>query len=157
MAAAGGVPLADLPPIIIGGMPRSGTTLAAQLLGSHSEIAVPPAELAFFVGWRAGDDPSRRIDGHGELEERLRKLLPRLAQWGFGEDELVSESRDRVRTHRDLFVFLLDLYRRRAGKSRVGVKSVNYEDWLYVFDEWFDDYRFVHVVRHPVDAFASIK
>jgi Sulfotransferase family len=156
-AHAHAIPLDSRPPIIVGGVPRSGTTLMAQLLGSHDDIAVPPAELAFFLGWRPGDDPSRRMRDRGELETRVRALLPRLLRWGLTEEEPLTESRDIERTHRDLFVFLLDLYRRRVGKTRVGVKSVNYENWLYVFDEWFDDYRFAHMVRHPVDTFASIK
>jgi Sulfotransferase family len=138
-------------------MPRSGTTLAARLLGSHSEIAVPPAELGFFRSWKGGDDARRPMRGRAELEQRLRELLPRLSQWGLTEEELMAASRAVEPTYRDLFLFLLDRYRRRAGKRRVAEKSINYEDWLYVFDAWFDDYRFVHLVRHPVDAFASIK
>ena len=152
------LPFEGRPPIIVGGLPRNGTTLVGRLLGSHSEIALPPAELGFFnVMWTPGDPPDRPMDGRAEFDRRLHRLLARIGPWGLPEEEVLEASRDVPPTYRDLFVFLLDLYRRRTGKSRVGVKSVNFEYWLYVFDEWFDDFRFVHVVRHPVDGFASVK
>jgi hypothetical protein len=70
---------------------------------------------------------------------------------------VLRAARNRATRYRDLFVFLLDLYRRRVGKARAAEKTVYYHQWLYVLDAWFEDHRFVHVVRNPVDAFASIK
>ena len=151
-------PLDGRPPIFVGGLPRNGTTLVGRLLGSHSEIAVPPDELGFFnVLWKPGDRPDRPLAGREELDRRLERLLRRIPNWGLAEDDVREAARDVRPTYRDLFVFLLDLYRRRVGKPRGGEKSVNYQQWLHVLDAWFDDYRFVHVVRHPVDAFASVK
>jgi hypothetical protein len=151
-------PLEGRPPIIVGGLPRSGTTLVGRLLGSHSEIAVPPGELGFFnVLWRPGDPADRPMEGRAELDLRLQRLLARVVPWGFTEDEVREAARDLRPTYRDLFVFALDLYRRRVGKPRAGEKSVYNHQWLGVLDTWFDDYRFVHVVRNPVDAFASVK
>ena len=147
------------PPIFVGGIPRNGTTLTARLLGSHSEIALPPAELGFFdKSWQPGDDPWRPMEGRAELERRLKTLVERnVLEWGLTADEVYAAARTLRPTHRDLFVFLLDLYRRRVGKSRLAEKSINYQRWLYVLDAWFEDYRFVHVIRHPIDAFASLK
>src|SRR5205085_7041008 len=45
VASARDLPFEGRPPIIVGGLPRNGTTLVGRLLGSHSEIALPPAEL----------------------------------------------------------------------------------------------------------------
>jgi len=158
VASARDLPFEGRPPIIVGGLPRNGTTLVGRLLGSHSEIALPPAELGFFnVLWKPGDDPDRPMQGRAEFDRRLRRLLARIGPWGLPEEEVLDASRDVPPTYRDLFVFLLDLYRRRVGKARAGEKSVYHHQWLYVLDAWFEDYRFVHVVRHPVDAFASVK
>jgi Sulfotransferase family len=147
------------PPIFVGGIPRNGTTLTARLLGSHSEIALPPAELGFFdKTWRPGDDPWRPMEGRAELERRLTTLVDRnVLEWGLTRDEVFAAARTLRPTHRDLFVFLLDLYRRHVDKDRLAEKSINYQRWLYVLDAWFEDYRFVHVIRHPVDAFASLR
>ena len=151
-------PLEGRPPIIVSGLPRNGTTLVGRLLGSHSEIALPPGELGFFnVLWQPTDPPDRTMQGRAEFDRRLQRLLARIAPWGLPEDEVLEAAREVAPTYRDLFVFLLDLYRRRVGKPRAGEKTVNYQQWLHVLDAWFEDYRFVHVVRDPVDAFASVK
>ena len=153
-----GQELEGRPPIFVGGLPRNGTTLVGRLLGSHSEIAVPPDELGFFQSlWSPGDPPDRPKHGRAELELRLERLIRRIPNWGLPEDEVLEAARDAGPSYRDLFVFLLDRYRRRTGKPRVGEKTVYYHQWLYVLDAWFEDYRFVHVVRNPIDAFASIK
>ena len=151
-------PLEGRPPIFVGGLPRNGTTLVGRLLGSHSEIALPPDELGFFqVFWRPGDPPDRPLHGSAELEPRLERLLRRIPGWGLTEDEVLDAARGGAIAYRDLFVFLFDRYRRRAGKLRAAEKTVYYHQWLYVLDAWFEDHRFVHVVRNPIDAFASIK
>lgn len=153
-----GQSLEGRPPIFVGGLPRNGTTLVGRLLGSHGEIAVPSDELGFFQTlWAPGDPPDRPKHGRAELDQRLERLLRRIPNWGLPEEEVLEAARDGSAGYRDLFVFLLDLYRRRAGKPRVGEKTVYYHQWLHVLDAWFEDYRFVHVVRNPIDAFASIK
>jgi Sulfotransferase family len=146
------------PPIFVGGLPRSGTTLVGRLLGSHSEVALPPDELGFFqTFWQPGDPPHRPKHDGAELEGRLERLLRRIPNWHLPQDDVLEAARNGTAGYRDLFVFLLDLYRRRAGKTRAAEKTVYYQQWLYVLDAWFDDHRFVHVVRNPVDSFASIK
>jgi hypothetical protein len=143
-------------PILISGQPRSGTTLMARLLGSHSEIAIPPTELGFFDGTF---DPRKPIGGREQLEDRLRRLLSRDARhWGLDEEELLTRARTEIEpSYRGLFVLLLDAYRRHVGKRWMGEKTTNYQRWLDVLDGWFDDYRFIHVVRNPIDALASLK
>jgi Sulfotransferase family len=149
----------ESPPILIGGLPRSGTTMMGRLLGSHSEIAIPPTELGFFDRM-FGPEFARREPLHGreDFERRLRHLYARkLHEWSLDEVELLESSRAVEATWRGLFVFVLDRYRLHVGKSRFGEKTTTYERWFDVLDSWFDDYRFVHLIRNPIDMVASKK
>lgn len=48
------------PPIVLGGCPRSGTTLLLSMLGAHPEIYAIPVETHAFTLWkRRKDDPER--------------------------------------------------------------------------------------------------
>jgi Sulfotransferase family len=147
------------PLVLVGGLPRSGTSLMGKLLGSHSSVAVPPTELGFFERmFGTGFDPRRPMSGHAELERQLRRLHARkLHEWQLDEEALVAASHEVEPTYRALFVLVLDAYRRSVGKIWMGDKTTTYERWLGVLDEWFDDYRFVHMIRNPIDAFASLK
>jgi hypothetical protein len=148
------------PPILIGGIPRSGTTMMARMLGSHSEIAIPPTELGFFERMFPSDFSRRAsLDGREDFEDRLRQLHARkLHEWSLDENELLEASRHVEPTWRGLFLFVLDQYRLRVGKSRFGEKTTTYERWFDVLDSWFDDdYRFVHLIRNPIDTIASKK
>lgn len=156
-------PAADVigsgPPTFIGGMGRSGTTLVAQLLGSHSQIAVPPTELRFFgPEFGARLDVRMGIPGRREFE-RLARMLhrARVHEWELDEEELVAAARKAECSYRELFVLVLDLYRRKVGKPRIAEKTPLYERHLHVLDDWFGDYRFVHMIRNPVDALASLR
>jgi hypothetical protein len=153
-------PVTGEPPLVlVGGLPRSGTTLMGKLLGSHSQIAVAPTELGFFDRmFGARFDPRRPMSGHAELEQQLRRLHARkLHEWQLDEEALVAASRELEPTYRTLFVLALDAYRQSVGKIWMGDKTTTYERWFGVLDEWFDDYRFVHMIRNPIDAWASLK
>jgi Sulfotransferase family len=140
------------PPVFVGGINRSGTTLMARVLGSHSALAVPPSEFLFF-GRRAAHPPADRQ----EFERRLAEILrwPRVQEWGLDEREVLERSRSWPATARSLFLLPLEAYRHLLGKDRVGEKSVLNEFRLEVFDAWFADYRVVQMIRHPVATYAS--
>ena len=149
----------ESPPILIGGLPRSGTTMMGRLLGSHSEIAIPPTELGFFERMFGAEFARRQqLSGREDFERRLLYLhAHKLHEWSLDEVELLEASRDVEPSWRGLFVFVLDQYRLHLGKSRFGEKTTTYERWFDVLDSWFDDYRFVHLIRNPIDAVASKK
>jgi sulfotransferase family protein len=140
------------PPVFVGGINRSGTTLMARIVGSHSALAVPPSEFLFFGrgGLRAPAD-------RAEFERRLAEILqwPRTREWGLDDGEVLEQSRTWPATARSLFVLPLEAYCRRLGKLRVGEKSVLNEFRIDTFDEWFGDYRLVQMIRHPLSAYAS--
>jgi hypothetical protein len=140
------------PPVFIGGINRSGTTLMARILGSHSALAVPPTEFLFF-GRKADRPPADRR----EFERRLAEILrwPRVGEWGLDERDVLSRSHSWPANTKSLFLLPLVAYRDVLGKARVGEKSVLNEFRRDVFDAWFSDYRLVQMIRHPVAAYGS--
>lgn len=140
------------PPVFVGRINRSGTTLMARILGSHSTLAVPPSEFLFF-GRKAQRSPADRR----QFEHRLAEILrwPRVREWGLDERHVLARSRSWPATTKSLFLLPLVAYRDVLGKVRVGEKSVLNEFRRDVFDAWFSDYRLVQMIRHPVAAYAS--
>ena len=140
------------PPVFVGGINRSGTTLMACILGSSSVLALPPSEFLFF-GKGAASEPRDRT----EFERRLVEILawPRVREWGLDEREVVARSRSWPVRSRSLFLLPLDAYRHRLGKPRLGEKSVLNEFRVDRLVAWFGDYRLVHMVRDPIAAYAS--
>jgi len=128
-------------PIIVGGFYRSGTTLLRRLLDAHSRIHCGP-EVKFFK------------DFYGDyLQDELHhvRLFSTLSTLGLSENEMLSIfGRAFVEGHR--------LAARKVGKVRWADK--NPENVLYL-NQWGqllpDGFLFVHVVRSPLDALASLK
>jgi hypothetical protein len=140
-------------PIFVGGINRSGTTLTARLLGSHREIAVPPTESLFF-GRRVHE---RDLGSSAAFARAVEDVLswPRMQAWNLDAEAILARARDVGWSARTLFVLLLDEYRRRSGKSRIGEKSVANEFRAELFEQWLPGHLMVHVVRHPFEVYAS--
>lgn len=143
------------PPVFIGGINRSGTSLMRQLLGSHCDLAIPPTELRLFDSF---PETSRRFSPY-ELESAVDFILKghRASLWELRVDEAMRFVSDEDPSLRGLFVGLLRAYAAKVGKRRFGEKTTQYERHLGTLDRWFPDgYAFVQVIRHPVLAYASI-
>lgn len=128
-------------PIIIGGFYRSGTSLLRRLLDSHSRIHCPP-EVKFFK------------DFYGDyLKDELRhtRFFTTLAGLGLTEEE-------RLQLFGATFVKSHELAAARAGKARWADK--NPENVLYL-EQWRrllpGGFIFIHMVRDPLDALASLE
>jgi hypothetical protein len=139
-------------PVFVGGLNRTGTTLMARIIGSHSGIAVPPSEFLFFGKGAAGP-----VRDRSEFELRLREILhwPRVREWGLDEENVLRRSRRWPPIARSLYLLPLDAYRRRLSKRQIGEKSVLNEFRLDTFESWFEDYRLVQMIRDPVATYAS--
>lgn len=139
-------------PVFVGGLNRTGTTLMSRIVGSHSGIAVPPSEFLFF-GKSAATPVRDRLD----FEHRLRHILswPRVLQWQLDERLVLERSRQWPPNARSLYLLPLDAYRRRLSKRQIGEKSVLNEFRLGTFEEWFEDYRVVQMIRDPLATYAS--
>lgn len=127
-------------PIIVGGCPRSGTSLLRRVLDSHSRIHCGP-EVKFFRDFYSDyfEDPL----SHLRFANSARSLL--------AEPELFD-------VLGRAFVTVHERAALHAGKPRWADK--NPENVLYLA-EWrrllSERWVFVHVVRNPLDTLASIK
>jgi len=141
--------------VLIGGVNRSGTSLMRQLIGSHSQIAMPPAEFEFFKKVKY---PHEQIRDRQVFSKLVNDILnwPKIKKWGLVEEDVLRAAQKAELSHQGLFLLFLDQYRQVVGKTIIGEKSTLYEQHLSTLDVWFErDYRFIHVIRHPINVFAS--
>lgn len=143
----------SVPLILIGGVNRSGTSLMRRIVGSHSQVAIPPTDFEFFEvakGLPLGTPAERRA-----VAERLL-AHPKLRAWGLPTAEILSGAEDIGPSARDLFTLLIERFRQLSDAPRSAWKTPKLEFHLDAFDAWFgESYRFVHLVRHPLDVYAS--
>ncbi len=124
------------PHIVIGGTPRSGTTLIRRTLDRHPAICCGPESSIFLPGpIRLGPVAA----GFEMAEDELRVMLAASPSQGAFIDTFASHYRDaRGR-------------RRWAEKTPLNVRSI---DWIL---ERFPEARFVHVIRDGRDVVCSMR
>jgi Sulfotransferase family len=149
-------------PLIIGGCPRSGTTLLRGLLNNHPDLAVP-AETGFVLPlWT-------RRHALGDLRREDNKR--RLAEWVFDTDGRGGRRiRAGVFTREQAFervlaapptlgsvvAELFQMYADAKGKPRWGDKRPAYATHLKAMFELLPDMQFINVVRDPRATAASL-
>lgn len=144
-------------PIFIGGINRTGTSLARRLLGSHPLLAIPPTELEFFK--RADVSLSRTLDRTRALALSREVLSwPKVAQWKLDPGDVAERVDAGEHSAMGVFVAILESFAASVGKPRWGEKTTSYERHLATLERWFDgNLVFVQMVRHPVAAYASAR
>ena len=127
--------------VIIGGPPRSGTTLTCRLVNAHSQIAILAPEFKFFDHLQKGHDVQTILSN--EKAQRWKLNLTDLYQ----------------QAPQDAYTETLIRYTDAAGKSIAGEKTPYNEFYYDLIQEWCTafDLKFIHVVRHPLDTIASDK
>lgn len=139
----------DLRPVVVCGLPRSGTSLVRELLNAHRKVVIldefPMARIPSFMAL-AGElecllqDPLESWRGQAQLsfQRRLAWLVSCL--WA-------SASRPEV-----LFRFV------KARNRRFGMKTpsaeLNYRDLAKLFRPFFPQY--VYCMRDPVEIYESL-
>lgn len=139
--------------VVIGGVNRSGTSLLRALVGSHPLIAVPKTETRMLSMLSTGNCAGEKT------EQTLERVLAgaKIRQMGLTFEE--------VSTHlplqtdngpRDIFCAILSAHAKRQGKPWFGEKTTYNEKYFNQLRTWFESHvRFVYVVRHPLNTFAS--
>jgi hypothetical protein len=141
-------------PLLIGGCPRSGTTLVRALLDNHPGIAVPPETNFVLPVWhdRASFSSPHEVaewifGGQGRGGRRLRGDLPR--------DEVVALVAAGGPSLGGVLAAAFAVYASRTGKPRWGDKRPRYAAYLDALFALWPDAQFVNVVRDPRGAVAS--
>ena len=124
-------------PIFIGGAARSGTTLLRAILDSHSRIACGP-------GAKIGNV----ILSQWQALNVMQALIAHDAQ------VVSSEQADAL--YRQLFLGLLEPYRRASGKPRVAEKTPNNVLNFSGLHALFPQSPLIHVIRDGRDVVASL-
>jgi len=122
-------------------MPRSGTNLIRRIIGSHSDIAIPTAEFAFFRDYSSG--------------KSVRQILTKekLGKWGVEFSDLYEQPPSQV------YITVLRRYAANKGKGISGEKTPLNEFYLGLAEDWLRDYELKCIVmmRNPLDVVASYK
>jgi Flp pilus assembly protein TadD len=121
-------------PLLIFGMPRSGTTLVEQILAQHPKV-VSGGELPFFMQTR--DDLGLMGAPSPALEQRIKDMEPR-------EFRKIAVK----------YLSLLDGIDKRA--SRITDKMPHNFEMLWLMALLFPKATFVHCEREPADTCMSL-
>ncbi|CAN5856331.1 hypothetical protein BH23CHL8_BH23CHL8_19130 [soil metagenome] len=140
--------------MLIGGLSRSGKTLLASMVGSHSRIAIPAAGShlwAYFHG-RNGD-----LADDANLERAISTLLRYRYVAALEPDarRIRAEAAAGPRTYGHLFGLFLAHYAEAHGKLRWGEHTSLVEAHADRVFEAFPDARVIHMVRDPRDRHSA--
>ncbi len=122
-------------PVILGGCPRSGTTLLRVMLDSHPRIVCGP-ETSLFTG--------------GFIPHKLA------ARFDMSEPEIWA-LHDQAGDHAQFVERFFSRYAERRGRSRWADKTpqnIRHLDYIY---RHFPEARFVHVIRDGRDVVCSMR
>jgi hypothetical protein len=148
-------------PLLVGGCPRSGTTLLRTLLDNHPALAVPPETDFVIPLW------VRRGRYRDLRDPRVRR---RLAEWIFDtpwrggnrlraglveRDEAVARVAAAPPTLGSLFSAAFGVFADAHGKPRWGDKRPGYAVYLDMVFALFPDAQFINLIRDPRAAAAS--
>jgi Sulfotransferase family len=152
----------DVPnrPVMIGGCPRSGTTLLRTMLHAHPELAIPRETRFVLESWAR----RRRF---GDLREQQNRR--RLARWIFmrkktdadrlGLDPGVAVERLLAAppTLGSLLAECFVMFAEKHGKPRWGDKRPMYASRVAAVFDLFPSAHFINVVRDPRACIASLR
>jgi len=128
-------------PIFITGVPRSGTTLMAQIINNHPDINCAYDSVNFMRFWH--DDKHESIqDTHDRIQKR----------WGMSFDiEKVLEQKTKAGIYDTMMKSIFD------SEKTWGEKTTMCWNAVPEFLEMFPNGRVIHMIRDPRDVLASWK
>jgi hypothetical protein len=147
-------------PVIVGGSPRSGTTLLRTMLHCHPELAMPRETRFVIEAWEARTR-------FGDL--RVAANRHRLARWILERDSSLARrlALDREKAVRRLLAApptlgsvlatCFVMYAERHGKPRWGDKRPRYAARMTAVWDLFPDAHFINVIRDPRSCVASMR
>jgi hypothetical protein len=136
-------------PVIVLGVSRSGTTLLKEMLGRHSELAVPSESYFIPQLW---DRHGPRPDAEAVLADLGR--LARVREWGVTPDD-VRRRLPPDPSFPEVIAAVYGAYADARGKPRFGDKTPAYMQRLDLLERVFPHAQYVHIVRDGRDAMLS--
>jgi hypothetical protein len=148
-------------PIFVVGVPRSGTTLLAAMLGAHSRLSCGPETHFFSKGLsrrfaarrfrRAW--PARAVE---ELFGTVTNTRPLPEEHGLGREEVTSFLARRAPSAPAVLEALTELFMLKAGKQRWVEKTPRHLIHLPELRQHYPRAPVIRIVRDPRDAALSI-
>jgi Sulfotransferase family len=147
-------------PLIIGGCPRSGTTLLRTMLQAGPEVAIPRETRFVLETWRE----RRRFGDLRDADNRRR-----LARWIFTREETeahrlgleADDAVERLVASRPALGSMLTtcfvMFAEKHEKPRWGDKRPLYAARMSAIWDLFPNAHFIHVVRDPRACVASLR
>ncbi len=139
-------------PIFIVGLPRSGTTMLAAVLARHPNIAIPP-ETHFFSEYLPKKNQSVPITP-AIIEQFV--IHPRIKDMQLLENDVLPNFGKYESNYSGLFQCALEVYAKKAGKSRVGEKSPTHLKHVDKIIQWYPDAKIICIVRDGRDVVKSL-
>lgn len=134
----------NAPPIFIGGMFKSGTTLLRAMLGQHSRIAAGLETYWFDWDWSHRGAPA----WHDQII-RVARL------YHLPEDEVLTLARDAAGAEQFLDRFMSGVASRQ-GKPRWAEKTPGNVTHVDRILSYWPDARVLNILRDPRDVYASL-
>jgi hypothetical protein len=138
-----------IPPLILLGVSRSGTTLLRVILDRSPGIGIP--DESFFVPLLARRH-GKTIDAAKFLDDIAR--VPTIREWGLTAGDVAPRLRSGMATG-EAVAAIYEAYAERAGKPRWGDKTPMYMRHLDLLARLFPDAQYVHLIRDGRDAALS--
>jgi hypothetical protein len=143
--------------ILVCGSQRSGNTLVANILGSHSKIAIPSGNLFFFTlinNKEITNNPHTLINSLGQKLTNKTGL-----NFSNSQIELLYKCIEKLEfiDTKSLIDCSLHLYKLQKEKVVVGIKDPGAEKYAYDVLKMYPDCKILHIVRSPFSVVASKK
>jgi hypothetical protein len=144
----------ELRPVLIGGCPRSGTTLLGAILGAHSQCACVPES-----GFKT--DALRGQTASGDPRAFLRAICGshHFALWGLDHDPDLHRAGGETPSFAAVITSLVRRYAESVDKWPVPI-WIDHTPWNVCFGvtltAMFPDVKFIHLVRDGRAVAASV-
>lgn len=148
--------------IFVVGMPRSGTTLLASLLSSHTEVAISPETDYFSLVWKPLSRTGGLRDWH-TVDLYLRRFFDQrtVRLMDLPVDDMMGQFhtllRDGALSHSLMLSSVLMLHAARSGKVIWGEKTPDHFMYVPAIKSLFPNARIVSIVRDPRDIHLSLE